>query len=569
MKPIIGISANYKDGTSRIADAYVQAVVLAGGTPLLVPVTDDEQTLAETVRQLDGLILSGGADIDPKYFGEKILPECGTINAERDTYDLRLTDYARRYQTPILGICRGMQILNVQMGGSLFQDIDTQSDNTPLRHDQGNTPRTTATHQIDIDSNTKLAKIVGTKTLGVNSFHHQAVKKTAPGLRAAAFAADGICEAVESADYPIIGVQWHPENLAVAGHKEHRALFEWIVSEAQIHHEAQQLHNEIIALDSHCDTPMVYTEGMNFGQRNADAQVDFVKMDEGRLDTIFMAAYIPQKELNEHDTAEATKLAFDKLQLIGTQTQKNAGVARLAFTADDIEAAKHEGRKAVVPAVENGYAIGTDLANIKRFGDMGVCYITLCHNGDNLICDSALRTHNTHGGISPFGRQVVAEMNRLGIMVDLSHANETSFWDAIDCSAAPIICSHSSARTLCDHPRNLTDKQLKALAEKGGVCQICLYDSFLTADEGTANVQTAADHIDHIVQTAGIDCVGIGSDFDGGGSIAGCRASNELVNITKELLRRGYTHNDIRKIWGGNMLRVMRQVQQLKTEKTC
>lgn len=563
MSPIIGISVNYKDGTSRIADAYVQAVVLAGGTPLLVPVTDDEPTLAAAVRQLDGLVLSGGADIDPKYFGEAVIPECGTIDAMRDTYDLRLIDYARRYQTPILGICRGMQILNVQMGGTLYQDIYAQNTATLLCHDQGSTPRSEPTHQVAIEPDTKLAEIAKTNTLKVNSFHHQAVKDVAPTLRASAHSTDGLCEAIESTDYPIIGVQWHPENLAVAGKQEQRALFEWLVREAKLHHEAQQIHNQAITLDSHCDTPMVYTDGMDFGQRNDSALVDFVKMDEGRLDTIFMAAYIPQKGLDEAATAEATKLAFDTLQLIHNQVDKNSNKACIATSVDAIEAAKRTGLKAVVPVIENGYAIGSAIENIARFYDLGVRYITLCHNGDNLICDSASRTQHTHGGLSDFGRKVIAEMNRLGIMVDLSHAGEESFWQALDCSAAPIICSHSSARALCDHPRNLTDAQLRALASRDGVCQVCLYDGFLTTHEGTANVQTAANHIDHIVQTAGIDCVGIGSDFDGGGSIRGCRASNELINITKELLRRGYTQNDLRKIWGENLLRVMRQTEKL------
>ncbi len=563
MSPIIGISVNYKDGTSRIADAYVQAVVLAGGTPLLVPVTDDEPTLAAAVRQLDGLVLSGGADIDPKYFGEAVIPECGTIDAMRDTYDLRLIDYARRYQTPILGICRGMQILNVQMGGTLYQDIYAQNTATLLCHDQGSTPRTEPTHQVAIEPDTKLVEIAKTNTLKVNSFHHQAVKDVAPTLRASAHSTDGLCEAIESTDYPIIGVQWHPENLAVAGQQEQRALFEWLVRKAKLHHEAQQIHNQAITLDSHCDTPMVYTDGMDFGQRNDSALVDFVKMDEGRLDTIFMAAYIPQKGLDEAATAEATKLAFDTLQLIHNQVDKNSNKACIATSVDAIEAAKRTGLKAVVPVIENGYAIGSAIENIARFYDLGVRYITLCHNGDNLICDSASRTQHTHGGLSNFGRKVIAEMNRLGIMVDLSHAGEESFWQALDCSAAPIICSHSSARALCDHPRNLTDAQLRALASRDGVCQVCLYDGFLTTHEGTANVQTAANHIDHIVQTAGIDCVGIGSDFDGGGSIGGCRASNELINITKELLRRGYTQNDLRKIWGENLLRVMRQAEKL------
>lgn len=556
MKPTIGISANYKDGTSRIADAYVQAVALAGGIPLLIPVLDDEAALATIINQIDGLVLSGGADIDPKYFGEETLPQCGTIVPERDQYDLRLITHALRLQTPILGICRGMQVLNVQMGGSLYQDIDTQCAN-PLRHDQHLTPRTEPTHAIKIEKETKLAKIVGTNSLMVNTFHHQAVKAVAPTLRQSATSDDGICEAIESPDYPIIGVQWHPENLTLAGFAEHRALFEWLIGEAEIHHRAKEIHRKFVSLDSHCDTPMVYTDGMDFGQRNDNALVDFVKMTEGHIDTIFMAAYIPQKELDDASTAAATKLAFDTLQLIHNQVDKNSTKACIATSADKILEAKRRGLKAVVPVIENGYAIGRDIANIERFYRLGVRYITLCHNGDNLICDSASRTQHTHGGISPFGREVIAEMNRLGIMVDLSHAGEESFWQALEISQKPIICSHSSARALCDHPRNLTDAQLRALAAQGGVCQVCLYDGFLTKDEGTASVQTAVDHIEHIIEVAGIDCVGIGSDFDGGGEIKGCRAENEIINITKELLRHGHTDDELQKILGGNLLRVM------------
>ena len=227
-----------------------------------------------------------------------------------------------------------------------------------------------------------------------------------------------------------------------------------------------------------------------------------------------------------------------------------------------IAAARAQAKRAVVPVIENGYAIGTDIDNIQRFYDLGVRYITLCHNGDNLICDSASRSTNRNNGLSVFGQQVVAEMNRLGIMIDLSHAGDKTFWDVIETSTAPIICSHSSARALCDHPRNLTDEQLVALAQKGGVCQVCLYDGFLTRNEGTADVQTAVNHIEHIIKVAGIHAVGIGSDFDGGGGINGCCAGNELINITKELIRRGHTDDDIRLILGGNLLRVMAQTER-------
>lgn len=561
-KPIIGISANYKDGTSRIADAYVNAVVQAGALPMLLPVTNDEPTLADLVRHIDGLLLTGGGDIDPKYFHEEIIPECGAIDATRDAYDMRLITYARRYQTPILGICRGMQILNVQMGGTLYQDIYVQnSDKQLLHHDQNDTPRTEPTHNVIVDSNSKLHQITQRNELAVNTFHHQAVKDIAPTLRCAATATDGICEAIESPHYPIIGVQWHPENLAIAGRDEHCALFAWLVGEAAGFKRAKALHRSCPTLDSHCDTPMVYTDGMDFGRRNDNALVDFVKMDEGLIDAIFMAAYIPQKGLTEQETAAATKLAFDTLQLIHKQVDRNFDSAIIATSADAIAKAKAAGKRAVIPVIENGYAIGNDIANVQKFYDLGVRYITLCHNGDNLICDSASRSTGRNHGLSVFGRQVVAEMNRLGIMVDLSHAGEQTFWDVIETSNAPIICSHSSARALCDHPRNLTDEQLVALAQKGGVCQVCLYDGFLTRDEDTADVQTAVNHIEHIIKVAGINAVGIGSDFDGGGGINGCRASNELINITKELIRRGHSDDDIRLILGGNLLRVMAQTE--------
>ena len=335
-----------------------------------------------------------------------------------------------------------------------------------------------------------------------------------------------------------------------------------MVREADVFRHAKHLHRSCTTLDSHCDTPMVYTDGMNFGQRNDSAQVDFVKMDEGLIDTIFMAAYIPQKALTEHDTAAATTLAFDTLRLIHRQVADNADKAMVATDTRAIAAACAQAKRAVVPVIENGYAIGTDIDNIQRFYNLGVRYITLCHNGDNLICDSASRSTNRNNGLSVFGQQVVAEMNRLGIMIDLSHAGEKTFWDVIETSTAPIICSHSSARALCDHPRNLTDEQLVALAQKGGVCQVCLYDGFLTRNEGTADVQTAVNHIEHIIKVAGIHAVGIGSDFDGGGGINGCCAGNELINITKELIRRGHTDDDIRLILGGNLLRVMAQTER-------
>ena len=559
MKPIIGISVNYKEQTSRIADAYVQAVQRAGGVPLLIPIMEDSATLELAMRQIDGLLLSGGADIDPSYFNEEAIPELGDVDSKRDFYDYTLIELARRYQIPILGICRGMQVLNVCFGGNLYQDIYAQQTAELLNHSQEEA-RDVETHSVTIVANSQLSRIIGSTTVETNSFHHQAVKDIGKGLQSVATTSDGICEGIESTNYPIIGVQWHPENLAVANKKSHVSLFNWLIGEAKLFQEARLLHQTMISIDSHCDTPMVFTDDLNLGERTEGALVDFVKMDEGKLDTIFMAAYIPQRELDAISTASAHQLANSILARIHTQLNTNEDKAVLALTTDAIQAAKKNRKKAVTPALENGYAIGEDITNVKKFYDAGVRYITLCHNGDNAICDSAAKSKNSHNGLSEFGRHVILEMERLGMMVDISHAGEKSFWDILACSKNPIIASHSSARALCNHPRNLTDKQLKALAEKGGVCQVCLYEDFLATDS-SASLQTAINHIDHIVKTVGIDFVGIGSDFDGGGGILGCQASNELINITKELLRRGYSHDDIGKIWGKNLLRVMRQVE--------
>ena len=193
---------------------------------------------------------------------------------------------------------------------------------------------------------------------------------------------------------------------------------------------------------------------------------------------------------------------------------------------------------------------------------MGVCYITLCHNGDNDICDSARKTKYEHNGLSDFGREVVREMNRLGVMVDISHAAVSTVRDVLQISSAPVVASHSSSRALCNHTRNLTDEDALAIARSGGVVQVCLYAGFISEQEEEASVQHAADHIDHFVRLLGIEHVGIGSDFDGDGELVGCRGANDLINLTVELLRRGYTRDQLGLLWGENFLRVMQNVQE-------
>ena len=213
--------------------------------------------------------------------------------------------------------------------------------------------------------------------------------------------------------------------------------------------------------------------------------------------------------------------------------------------------------------IENGLALEHEVQNVKHFAQRGIVYITLCHNGDNDICDSA-RGCNTHNGVSAFGEKVIKEMNDCGIMVDLSHGGEKSFYDALEISRTPIVCSHSNCKALCDVPRNLTDDQLRALAKHGGVAQTTLYHGFL-CKEGEASILDAIKHLEHAISIMGIDHVGLGSDFDGDGGVKGIADASELINFTLQLLRRKYSERDIAKIWGGNWLRVMTQVQAAKS----
>lgn len=238
----------------------------------------------------------------------------------------------------------------------------------------------------------------------------------------------------------------------------------------------------------------------------------------------------------------------------------NCTAVDIAYRPEDLYRLKQEGKKTIMLGIENGYAIGKDLRNVEHFRRRGVVYLTLCHNGNNDICGSA-RYNEENLGVSEFGEQVIREMNRVGMMVDLSHGGERSFYEALEISRTPIVCSHSSCRALCDHPRNLTDGQLKAIAKRGGVVQVCLYGGFLQSNR-PATICDAIEHIHHMVNIMGIDHVGIGTDFDGDGGIIGCNDSSELINLTRFLLAERYSEEDIRKIWGGNFLRVMEEVQR-------
>ena len=558
-QPVIGITGNYDDLTCKLGQGYYKSVVAAGGVPVIIPPVADTDTIVNTLSRIDGLILSGGGDFNPLWTGEEPSPKLGGINKERDLPELLITRLAYNRQIPMLGICRGIQTLAIALGGEVAQDI---SDKATVKHSQ-NADRSEATHTVIIESDSKLAQIYNDERIAVNSFHHQAVKAAGEKFRVVAKATDGIIEAIESAEHKsILGVQWHPECLA-----DGLPLFRWLVGEARSFREAQRLHDRTLTLDTHCDTPMFFSEGIRFDHRDPKILVDLHKMTEGRQDATIMVAYLPQpkdgKTFGEcvpfpvAGPKAYADLIFDKIQAI---VAENASYIALAATPDDLWRHKHQGLKSIMLGIENGLALEGDLANIAHFAQRGVVYITLCHNGDNDLCDSA-RGSSTHGGVSPFGADAIREMNRLGILVDLSHASEKSFYDALDISRVPIVCSHSSARALCDHPRNLTDDQMRALAAKGGVAQITIYNGFLRTD-GAATIHDVLAHLDHAIQVMGIDHVGLGTDFDGDGGVPGLADSSELINFTRQLLARRYSAADIQKIWGGNFLRVMKLAQQ-------
>ena len=559
-RPIIGLTANYEGIDATLRDRYYKQVVEAGGVPVIVPPVADTSVIINTLSHLDALILTGGGDHNPLWMGEQPSPRLHNINKERDLAEFLLVRLAYNRQIPMLGICRGIQTLAIALGGKVEQDIKQT-----VKHSQ-DADHTEPTHCVQVVKDSTLYNIYGTDTLLVNSFHHQAVSDTGKHFRVIAHSTDGIVEAIESCEYKsILGVQWHPEWLEAEGQK----IFRWLVDKAGEFAAAKQLHRKILTLDTHCDTPMFFPQGIHFDHRDSRILVDLHKMTDGHQDATTMVAYLPQPKPGETfrskvafdvDTpTQYADLIFDKIETI---VEQNHRYVAIAHTPADLYANKQAGRKSIMLGIENGLALNHELANVEHFAQRGIVYITLCHNGDNDICDSA-RGCNTHGGVSAFGEEVIHEMNRLGIMVDLSHGGEKSFYDALEISRTPIVCSHSSSRALCDVPRNLTDDQMRALAAHGGVAHTTLYHGFLQKD-GEADILDAIAHLEHAIDVMGIDHVGLGTDFDGDGGIRGLADSSELINFTIQLLRRKYSEQDIAKIWGGNWLRVMTQVQSVK-----
>lgn len=578
-QPVIGLTGNFADGDARLCEQYYMSVVRAGGTPVIIPPVADKDVIINTLDKIDGLVLTGGGDINPLWAGEEPSPRLHGINHMRDKAELLTVRLAYNRQIPMLGICRGIQTLVTALDGEVDQDIAESfaaahgagraaaaAGHSLIKHSQ-DADRSEPTHTVRISRESVLYSLYKTETLAVNSIHHQAVRASGRRFSVSAKAPDGVIEAIESSEFkPFIGVQWHPEWLGESG----QVLFRWLVDRARDFYTAKDLHRRMLTLDTHCDTPMFFPQGIHFDQRDPRILVDMHKMAEGHQDAVIMAAYLPQPKLGETFSSKVAfkvdgplqyaDLIFDKIEEIVNANNRYLSIAR---TPSDLYEDKRKGRRSIMLGIENGLALNHDISNVRYFARRGVVYITLCHNGDNDICDSA-RGCNTHGGVSRFGEQVIKEMNRCGIMVDLSHAGEKSFYDALSISSKPIVCSHSNCKALCDVPRNLTDDQLRALAKHGGVAHITLYHGFLRNDSQEATVMDAIAHLEHAISVMGIEHVGLGTDFDGDGGIRGLADSSELINFTLHLLRRRYSERDIARIWGGNWLRVMAQVQQTK-----
>jgi len=387
---------------------------------------------------------------------------------------------------------------------------------------------------------------------------------------------------------------------------------------AKLKAKATVIHEAVLTVDSHSDTPMRLTdEHFDVGLRHESksrrsGKVDLPRMKEGGLDAEFFAVFTGQGERTAEGYKGARSQAQATFAAIHKMCRDHSDLIELALTPADAYRIEKTGRRIAFIGMENAYPIGKDLSCVQEYYDLGTRYITLCHTKNNDICDSSTDDSGPeHGGLSDFGRQVVLEMNRLGIMVDVSHISDEAFYEVLEVSQAPVIASHSCVRSLCDEPRNLTDDMIKKLAEKHGVLQICFMSSYLkkikrneqfeqamgqlrakygdwdkVTDDSVrqlmrqeyysitekyppelASVKEVVDHIDYVVKLVGVDYVGIGTDFDGGGGVEDCYDVSQMGNVTLELVKRGYSEEDIRKIWGGNLMRVFNKVIEVAEEK--
>jgi len=400
-----------------------------------------------------------------------------------------------------------------------------------------------------------------------------------------------------------------------------------VTDEAAVLAAAKSIHAKVLSIDTHVDiAPANFAEsGPNYTQKLPRTQVDLVKMEEGGLVGAFLIVYVGQDTaLNAAGFARANAQAIEKFDAIHRLTEKLAPArAEIAYTAADARRIHKSGKRVIFIGIENGFPIGSDITNVQKFYERGGRYMSLAHNGHSQLSDSNTGERDgvwLHNGLSPLGKQVIAEMNRLGMMIDVSHPSKQSMLQTVALSKAPIIGSHSGVRALCGHSRNMDDEQLDALKKNGGVIQLVAFNSYVKCNpakdaeraaavdalrkeygiapgsrvavqraiealpndkrneylakqeditarrypaDPAATVKDFVDHIDYVVKRIGIDHVGISSDFDGGGGVDGWRNATESMNVTAELVRRGYTEAEIAKIWGGNLLRVMERVEKV------
>jgi membrane dipeptidase len=371
---------------------------------------------------------------------------------------------------------------------------------------------------------------------------------------------------------------------------------------------ARKLHFSSIVLDTHDDTTQrFFSKGFDIAKRNADGSVDIPRMREGGMNAIFFSIWIDGRIMGP----PAVQKALDQIDAVHESVQNNSKDMMFCRTADDVRRAHAQGKIAALIGVEGGHMIGNDIRIVRIFGDLGVRYMTLSHFYNDEWADSST-DKPAHNGLTDYGKEIVREMNRQGIMVDISHVSDKTFYDALEVSKAPLIASHSSCRALCNHPRDMTDDMIKALAAKGGVIQINYEMSFIdqaykdASDKLSGGVvelidklkkecgdneecvekkmtemqqkavaegklphvswERIIDHIDHAVKLVGADHVGLGSDFDGASMPEGMEDASKLPKITEALMRKGYSDDDIRKILGGNLLRVMAQNEKVSHE---
>lgn len=355
-------------------------------------------------------------------------------------------------------------------------------------------------------------------------------------------------------------------------------------SEAQLRERAMKLHRDAIVIDTHNDiTSPIADEGFDMGARDTSGriQTDIPRMKDGGLDAEFFSIYVASSYAKD---GGAARRALQMMDGVYEQIRRHPGSLELAGTVADIRRLHKTGKIAALMGIEGGHAIEDSLPALRMFYRMGIRYMTLTHTNTNNWADSAggisVKGENRHSGLSDFGKEVVREMNRLGMMVDISHVSDETFNDCIEVSRAPLIASHSSCRALTNVPRNMSDEMLRALAKNGGVVMINFYNGFINTEYARpgmpaptkpaekATLDMLMQHFEHAIKVAGIDHVGIGSDFDGvdGMLPPGMEDVTKLPTITYELLKRGYSEKDVRKVLGENLLRVMGEVERVSAQ---